>query len=268
MKPEREKEIRPGERERSGGAPEREGGAARGRSDDARGCDGGSKVILRRPERTIWSGSATAVGDGSGTPWTEEGSTYSNLCFQEGTMVGHDLALSSLGWLVDLEDTVIYPVSLTCGHIFCYICACSAASVSIVHGLKAANPKERCPLCREEFQDLKTTLQQQQEDVTTSLKNLRSLIKTRVASAAVVKEPTIGAFPSTNAAIGTSLADITPVAVFSNLYEKVQQGHFSIVVESNAPTPAPDAVAASVGESGLLDKHQKRDEDTGIGVDC
>jgi hypothetical protein len=51
MKPEREKEIRPGERERSGGAPEREGGAA--------------KVILRRPERTIWSGS-TAIGDGSG----------------------------------------------------------------------------------------------------------------------------------------------------------------------------------------------------------
>jgi hypothetical protein len=66
MKPEREKEIRPGERERSGGAPEREGGAARGRSDGARGCDGGSKVISRRPERTIWSGSATAVGDGSG----------------------------------------------------------------------------------------------------------------------------------------------------------------------------------------------------------
>ncbi|KAK2393352.1 hypothetical protein QL285_055313 [Trifolium repens] len=66
MKPKREKEIRPGERERSGGAPEREGGAARGRSDGARGCDGGSKVISRRPERTIWSGSATAVGDGSG----------------------------------------------------------------------------------------------------------------------------------------------------------------------------------------------------------
>nr|AFK40614.1 unknown [Medicago truncatula] len=46
-------------------------------------------------------------------------------------------------------DTVFDPVSLTCGHIFCYICACSAASVSIVDGLKAANPKEKCPLCRE-----------------------------------------------------------------------------------------------------------------------
>ncbi|TKY61782.1 E3 ubiquitin-protein ligase BAH1 [Spatholobus suberectus] len=46
-------------------------------------------------------------------------------------------------------DTVFDPVSLTCGHIFCYICACSAASVSIVNGLKAADPKEKCPLCRE-----------------------------------------------------------------------------------------------------------------------
>lgn len=41
------------------------------------------------------------------------------------------------------------PVSLTCGHIFCYMCACSAASVTIVDGLKAAEPKEKCPLCRE-----------------------------------------------------------------------------------------------------------------------
>ncbi|KAJ4727673.1 E3 ubiquitin-protein ligase BAH1-like [Melia azedarach] len=46
-------------------------------------------------------------------------------------------------------DTVFDPVSLTCGHIFCYICACSAASVTIVDGLKAAEPKEKCPLCRE-----------------------------------------------------------------------------------------------------------------------
>ncbi|GAY40936.1 hypothetical protein CUMW_055630 [Citrus unshiu] len=46
-------------------------------------------------------------------------------------------------------DTVFDPVSLTCGHIFCYMCACSAASVTIVDGLKAAEPKEKCPLCRE-----------------------------------------------------------------------------------------------------------------------
>jgi hypothetical protein len=43
-----------------------EGVAARGRSGDARGCDGGSEVIARRPEETIWSGSSTAVfGNGS-----------------------------------------------------------------------------------------------------------------------------------------------------------------------------------------------------------
>lgn len=46
-------------------------------------------------------------------------------------------------------DTVFDPVALTCGHIFCYMCACSASSVTIVDGLKAAEPKEKCPLCRE-----------------------------------------------------------------------------------------------------------------------
>ncbi|KAA0067999.1 putative E3 ubiquitin-protein ligase BAH1-like 1 isoform X1 [Cucumis melo var. makuwa] len=46
-------------------------------------------------------------------------------------------------------EIVFDPVSLTCGHIFCYMCACSAASVTIVDGLKSANPKAKCPLCRE-----------------------------------------------------------------------------------------------------------------------
>ncbi|XP_028771216.1 probable E3 ubiquitin-protein ligase BAH1-like 1 isoform X1 [Neltuma alba] len=46
-------------------------------------------------------------------------------------------------------DTVFDPVSLACGHLFCYMCACSAASVTIVDGLKEANPKAKCPLCRE-----------------------------------------------------------------------------------------------------------------------
>ncbi|KAK9084233.1 hypothetical protein Scep_030704 [Stephania cephalantha] len=46
-------------------------------------------------------------------------------------------------------DTVFDPVALTCGHILCYMCACSAASVNIVDGLKAANPRKKCPLCRE-----------------------------------------------------------------------------------------------------------------------
>lgn len=46
-------------------------------------------------------------------------------------------------------DTVFDPVSLTCGHILCYMCACKAASVTIIDGLKAADVKEKCPLCRE-----------------------------------------------------------------------------------------------------------------------
>ncbi|KAM4071966.1 hypothetical protein ACJW30_11G098800 [Castanea mollissima] len=46
-------------------------------------------------------------------------------------------------------ETVFDPVSLTCGHIFCYMCACSAVSVTIINGLKAAEAKGKCPLCRE-----------------------------------------------------------------------------------------------------------------------
>ncbi|XP_078160181.1 putative E3 ubiquitin-protein ligase BAH1-like 1 [Carex rostrata] len=47
-------------------------------------------------------------------------------------------------------DMVFDPVSLSCGHIFCYMCCCSAASVSIVDGLKVAALKKKCPLCRTE----------------------------------------------------------------------------------------------------------------------
>ncbi|KAE8665479.1 putative E3 ubiquitin-protein ligase BAH1-like 1 [Hibiscus syriacus] len=46
-------------------------------------------------------------------------------------------------------DTVLDSASLACGHIFCYMCVCSTASVTIVNCLKAAEPKEKCPLCRE-----------------------------------------------------------------------------------------------------------------------
>ncbi|EER99894.1 hypothetical protein BDA96_02G433800 [Sorghum bicolor] len=47
-------------------------------------------------------------------------------------------------------DTVFDPVSLSCGHIFCYLCCCSAASVTIVDGLKSADHKSKCPLCRQQ----------------------------------------------------------------------------------------------------------------------
>eukprot|EP01018_Ginkgo_biloba_P017534 Gb_23910 [translate_table: standard] len=47
------------------------------------------------------------------------------------------------------NETVFDPVSLKCGHIFCYSCACSAASVTIVEGLKTADKNTKCPLCRQ-----------------------------------------------------------------------------------------------------------------------
>ncbi|XP_057981892.1 probable E3 ubiquitin-protein ligase BAH1-like isoform X2 [Malania oleifera] len=46
-------------------------------------------------------------------------------------------------------DIVFNPYALSCGHLFCKLCACSAASVMIFQGLKAANPESKCPICRE-----------------------------------------------------------------------------------------------------------------------
>ncbi|PIA54189.1 hypothetical protein AQUCO_00900618v1 [Aquilegia coerulea] len=46
-------------------------------------------------------------------------------------------------------DTVFNSYALSCGHLFCKACACSAASVMIFEGLKAADPETRCPVCRE-----------------------------------------------------------------------------------------------------------------------
>ncbi|XP_042509821.1 probable E3 ubiquitin-protein ligase BAH1-like 1 [Macadamia integrifolia] len=46
-------------------------------------------------------------------------------------------------------DIVFNPYALSCGHLFCKACACSAASVLIFEGLKSAPPKSKCPICRE-----------------------------------------------------------------------------------------------------------------------
>ncbi|KAK1370823.1 RING-type domain-containing protein [Heracleum sosnowskyi] len=46
-------------------------------------------------------------------------------------------------------DIVYDALSLTCGHIFCYMCACKATSVTIVDGLKEAKSTEKCVVCRE-----------------------------------------------------------------------------------------------------------------------
>ncbi|KAG7574145.1 Zinc finger RING-type [Arabidopsis suecica] len=46
-------------------------------------------------------------------------------------------------------ETVFNPYALKCGHIFCKACACSAASVMIFQGIKAAPKNSKCPICRE-----------------------------------------------------------------------------------------------------------------------
>ncbi|KAH6766395.1 SPX domain-containing protein [Perilla frutescens var. hirtella] len=46
-------------------------------------------------------------------------------------------------------ETLFDPISLGCGHLFCYMCACKAGSVSVVDGLKAASRHKKCPVCRE-----------------------------------------------------------------------------------------------------------------------
>ncbi|KAH0712579.1 probable E3 ubiquitin-protein ligase BAH1-like 1 [Solanum tuberosum] len=46
-------------------------------------------------------------------------------------------------------DTVFNPYALSCGHLFCKSCACTAASVMIFQGIKAASNVSKCPVCRE-----------------------------------------------------------------------------------------------------------------------
>lgn len=48
-----------------------------------------------------------------------------------------------------LQELVFKPYALRRGHLFCQLCACSAASVMIFQGLKAADSDSRCPTCRE-----------------------------------------------------------------------------------------------------------------------
>ncbi|PKA52722.1 putative E3 ubiquitin-protein ligase BAH1-like 1 [Apostasia shenzhenica] len=78
-----------------------------------------------------------------------------NLTVTDGRPILSCSLLDSLKLDIDLTcsiclETVFDPISLTCGHIFCYMCCCSAASVTIVDGLKNADSKAKCPLCRQE----------------------------------------------------------------------------------------------------------------------
>ncbi|ONK65118.1 uncharacterized protein A4U43_C07F33860 [Asparagus officinalis] len=45
-------------------------------------------------------------------------------------------------------DTLFNPYALSCGHLFCKSCACSAASVLLFQGLKTAPREAKCPVCR------------------------------------------------------------------------------------------------------------------------
>ncbi|XP_076888928.1 putative E3 ubiquitin-protein ligase BAH1-like 1 [Bidens hawaiensis] len=46
-------------------------------------------------------------------------------------------------------DLFFQPYALRCGHIFCKSCACLAARVLIIEGLKYASSDSKCPVCRE-----------------------------------------------------------------------------------------------------------------------
>ncbi|KAK9122988.1 hypothetical protein Sjap_012590 [Stephania japonica] len=46
-------------------------------------------------------------------------------------------------------ETVFNPYALGCGHLFCKMCICSAASLMTFEGPKAAPAISKCPVCRE-----------------------------------------------------------------------------------------------------------------------
>ncbi|XP_057871425.1 probable E3 ubiquitin-protein ligase BAH1-like 2 isoform X5 [Cryptomeria japonica] len=78
-----------------------------------------------------------------------------SLTFDGGKPSLSCILLDSLKIDIDLTcsiclETLFDPVSLKCGHMFCYSCACAAASVTIIEGLERANRTSKCPLCRQE----------------------------------------------------------------------------------------------------------------------
>jgi len=95
-----------------------------------------------------------ALDSGLGSLWQHHLSFFTSICFlckKDSCLViqSFTISLYNFHMTLDWQDTVFDPVSLACGHIFCYTCACLAASVTIVDGLKAAKFKAKCALCRQ-----------------------------------------------------------------------------------------------------------------------
>ncbi|CAM6099728.1 unnamed protein product [Calypogeia fissa] len=63
--------------------------------------------------------------------------------FPEGLRLDFDLTCS-----ICLE-VVFDPIALSCGHIFCNSCVCTAAAVSMFDGVTVARRSKKCPICRQ-----------------------------------------------------------------------------------------------------------------------
>ena len=48
-----------------------------------------------------------------------------------------------------MQEKFFKPVALSCGHVFCQLCACEAAGIPSTFGLRHASKTKKCPVCRQ-----------------------------------------------------------------------------------------------------------------------
>jgi len=77
------------------------------------------------------------------------------LVHSKGTKKRRTLTFFFVGHIIISQETVFNPYALSCGHLFCKLCACSAAFVLMFEGLKTASSNAKCPICREVCMSLK-----------------------------------------------------------------------------------------------------------------